>query len=194
MHAETRQYARACLDQGMGYASVAQATGVNVATLQDYFPGHQPPTRTTPTVSPASPLSRALTAIQEANPADLSKIAQMALHSLQQADPTMSERICSSFMATVGVTGKDTPKGRLLAIVDEVARRHGLTRTDLLSDNRTEHFAHARQEAYWELRRHETKPTYPQIGRLMGRDHTTVLYGERKHQARLEREAQRLAA
>jgi chromosomal replication initiator protein len=96
-------------------------------------------------------------------------------------------------------------RGQMLAkvktareIIAEVAESHGLTPAHFESPIRTKRVAHARQEAMWACRQvkgRDGKPrySYPFIGRLLGgRDHTTVLYGERQHAARLA--AERVAA
>jgi chromosomal replication initiator protein len=76
-------------------------------------------------------------------------------------------------------------------IIAEVAEAHGFTPADLASPVRTKQLSAARQEAMWACRQvkgKDGKPrySYPFIGRLFGgRDHTTVLWGERQHAARL---------
>ena len=76
-------------------------------------------------------------------------------------------------------------------IIAEVAESHGLTPAHLESPVRTKRLSVARQEAMWACRQvkgKDGKPrySYPFIGRLFGgRDHTTVLWGERAHAKRL---------
>jgi chromosomal replication initiation ATPase DnaA len=70
-------------------------------------------------------------------------------------------------------------------IVAEVAERHGLTAADLKGPSRLKHISHPRQEAMAAL--YITgRYSLPGIGRFLGgRDHTTVLVGIRKHEARM---------
>ncbi|GLK78019.1 hypothetical protein GCM10008171_32730 [Methylopila jiangsuensis] len=83
-----------------------------------------------------------------------------------------------------------SPDGRLPRdakdIVHAICRRHNLTRAELMSERRFKHITMARQEAYWWLSK-LTGWSLPRIGRLMGGfDHTTILHGVRKHQARID--------
>lgn len=78
------------------------------------------------------------------------------------------------------------PRPTMAAIKATVARRHGVTVAQLEGPSRLKRFVLARQEAMWEM--HATRLwSLPQIAwRLGGRDHTTVLHGVRRHQARLD--------
>ncbi len=71
------------------------------------------------------------------------------------------------------------------AIADEVCREHGVTLLDLRSSRRRPQYVLARREAYWRCRE-ETTCSFTQIGRFFNKDHTTVLHGWRKYQARLD--------
>ena len=81
------------------------------------------------------------------------------------------------------------------SIVAQVAARHGIAASTLLA--RTKVNSHARHEAMYEIRTQIGKPlaSYPWIGRKMGRDHSTVMYGVRRHQKRLDvaRQGERLS-
>lgn len=87
-------------------------------------------------------------------------------------------------------------------IVVAVAERHGLTIDDLLGGRRTQDVSEARHEAMWVIRnvlKDDGNPRWslPTIGRIFNRDHTTVLWGVRAHQALLDaaaRDAARSAA
>lgn len=64
-------------------------------------------------------------------------------------------------------------------IIYKVALKHGLTIADIMGRRRKTPIVLARQEAMYEL--HKTgKYSFPQIGRFMKRDHTTILHGCRK--------------
>lgn len=71
-----------------------------------------------------------------------------------------------------------TPVDRLIA---EIADKHEITVAEMKSKRRTAKIVAARQEAFCLLVR-ETSMSLPMIGRKFGGfDHTTVLYGARKH-------------
>lgn len=79
------------------------------------------------------------------------------------------------------------------AIVDAVAKHHGLTVEQLRGPSRKFFIAHPRQEAMWLMRQVKdwqgrNRYSLPQIGEFMGaRDHTTILHGVRAHQARVDK-------
>lgn len=74
--------------------------------------------------------------------------------------------------------------GSVAAIVDEVAKKHGLTMTDLRCKGQNKPLVLARHEAMFRAAS-ETLASLPQIGRsLGGRDHTTVINGILRHAQR----------
>jgi hypothetical protein len=73
-------------------------------------------------------------------------------------------------------------------IVNEVREKHGLTEEQLVSENRQRHLIACRQEIYWRLSR-ETVWSLSRIGHYMNRDHTTIIWGIRKHEERLRNAA-----
>jgi chromosomal replication initiation ATPase DnaA len=74
----------------------------------------------------------------------------------------------------------------LLDFVDEVCRRRGVTREELCGRGRTQAVVRARQELWWQLRQHpERHYSLCEIGRLFGRDHSTVLHGIDAYRRRL---------
>jgi chromosomal replication initiator protein len=87
--------------------------------------------------------------------------------------------------------GKCTPVERkpipsLREIAEQVCKFRGVSMIDFMSSRKTKSVARARQEAYWRAR-HETTASLPQIGSAYGnRDHTTVLFGIRAHERRLQ--------
>ena len=67
-----------------------------------------------------------------------------------------------------------------------VAKAHGLSYRQLIAKRRNRNLVYARQHAMWEIR-NATTLSLPQIGLILGgMDHTTVLWGIRRHQARIE--------
>lgn len=80
------------------------------------------------------------------------------------------------------------PAGPLLTIKEQVCAKHGITMTDLLSRRRAANLVAARFEGYWRART-ETTASYPEIARAFNRgDHTTVMYGCRKHEKKIAAE------
>jgi hypothetical protein len=75
---------------------------------------------------------------------------------------------------------------RWLDIVHEVCAKHCITKAELMSVRRARNIVAARHEAMWRMSK-ETTMSLPAIGRRMGdRDHTTVLHGIRKYQAKVD--------
>lgn len=75
-----------------------------------------------------------------------------------------------------------SPKMHELA--ELVAERHGVSLAELRGSSHARRFARPRHEAF-SLIRAACGYSYPRIGKYFGRDHTTVLWGIRSHQARL---------
>jgi len=67
-------------------------------------------------------------------------------------------------------------------IVDEVAERHGIGVRELLGDARSTRYSIPRQEAMYLLV--AQGESFAMVGRKFRRDHTTVLYGCRRHAER----------
>jgi chromosomal replication initiation ATPase DnaA len=72
----------------------------------------------------------------------------------------------------------------------EVAARHGVTPDAIRSRDRSYRVCAARQEWMHALTR-GMGFSMSQAGRITGRDRTTVLHGVRKHEQRMEQEAQK---
>jgi len=66
------------------------------------------------------------------------------------------------------------------AVLAAVAEEHGLTVADLVSAGRGRALVRARHHAMYRCVV-ETTASLPQIGRIIGKDHTTVLNGVRMH-------------
>jgi hypothetical protein len=61
-------------------------------------------------------------------------------------------------------------------ILEEICEEFEISMNDLMSPRRDTLATSARKKAYWRLK-NETHWSLPQIGRLMKKDHTTVLHG-----------------
>jgi chromosomal replication initiation ATPase DnaA len=73
----------------------------------------------------------------------------------------------------------------LRELARHVCDAYGVTTADLVSERLTGEIVRARLCLYWLARRH-TLHSYPAIGRVLRRDHSTVLSGQRKHAARMQ--------
>lgn len=69
-------------------------------------------------------------------------------------------------------------------VIDAVAKEYGFTRDDLIDYGRTKNIVRCRQMAMYAARK-LTNMTLPQIGRLLNRDHTTIIHGIEKIEATL---------
>jgi hypothetical protein len=66
-------------------------------------------------------------------------------------------------------------------IITEVCRKRNVTLAALFSNRRVTHLVHARQEVMYRLRE-ELNLSYPEIGRTLGRDHSTVIHGIKQYE------------
>ena len=79
-------------------------------------------------------------------------------------------------------------KAVLDAEIDYVCHKHKIPRRELLSNERRRPVAHARFELCWRLREHKwplggAKYSFPEIGRALGRDHTSVIHAVQRWDA-----------
>lgn len=79
-----------------------------------------------------------------------------------------------------------TPRDRTKALIRLIAEDYGLTLEDILGPDRRQRIAHPRQHVMWSLRRMGF--SYPHIGQILGRDHSTVVAGVRRHEERMARQ------
>ena len=69
---------------------------------------------------------------------------------------------------------------RTEAIVEAVAEAYGFARTDLISPRRGNMRLTGARFALYMLLKQRTAMSLPQIWRIIGRDHTTILHGIRR--------------
>lgn len=70
----------------------------------------------------------------------------------------------------------------LLDLIDQVCARRGVTREQLCGDCPDFAVSAARHELWWLIRHHpERRYSYSEIGRLVRRHSTTVVYGVTRH-------------
>ena len=72
-----------------------------------------------------------------------------------------------------------TPRERRRMKIAQICERRGVTVDELMGRSRYKRVCSARKEAYAMLR--EEKLSYPTIGKMFGRDHTTVIDGIQRH-------------
>lgn len=70
-------------------------------------------------------------------------------------------------------------------VLREVADRYGLTLAQITGVNRQRKYAWPRQHAYWEIKRRCPHADLSMIGRVVGRDRTSILHGIRAHEKRM---------
>lgn len=78
--------------------------------------------------------------------------------------------------------------GSMREIAEQVCAKHGVTVADIRGPHRPHKITRARHETFARIRR-ETSFSLPSIGRWFHKDHTTVLYGARKHDTGYRRPA-----
>lgn len=74
-------------------------------------------------------------------------------------------------------------RGPVHRIIAEVAAAHNLTPADITGQRRARVLSMPRQEAMYRAMM-ETNLTYPAVGLIFKRDHTTILHGVRVHASR----------
>jgi chromosomal replication initiation ATPase DnaA len=68
-----------------------------------------------------------------------------------------------------------TPRQSARELAARIAEDHGLTIENMLGPGRFKHLAEARADLYRALRAPPYSWSYPAIGRLVNRDHTTII-------------------
>ena len=69
-----------------------------------------------------------------------------------------------------------TPRDYTRAIIREVAEAHGVTLAEILSDYRDHRIVAARRAAILAVIRMKPHLSLPDVGRVFGRDHTTIMH------------------
>jgi len=64
-----------------------------------------------------------------------------------------------------------------------ISATHGIDLTDVLGRSTKREISNARQEIMFALRQRGW--SYPRIGQVLGRDHTSIIHGVRAHERRL---------
>ena len=74
-------------------------------------------------------------------------------------------------------------------ILEEIAEKHGVPKRILLSTDKSVAAVRARWELFYRMNT-ECHLSLAEIGRRVGKDHSTVLYGVRKYKQEMERASQ----
>lgn len=77
-----------------------------------------------------------------------------------------------------------TPRQRILRDISAVCRLYGVTTADVMAKDKQVRIVAARDACWWMLRFAHQR-SYPQIGALFGRHHSTVVVGVGRHDIRL---------
>lgn len=80
------------------------------------------------------------------------------------------------------------PKASMRSITEEVSRARGISIAMMHGDNRHRPAVYARQEAWWRIRV-ELGYSYPRIAKAFDKDHSTIVYGVRRHEERMREAA-----
>lgn len=185
---ERLRYAEACLKQGMSYQAASRAAGVNELDLRSHLAGYRPTQREPiPDLAlPETPLSRCASSIESATPEECGQIAALAIATIHERSGLNVARFTvANIMSSIPSLLPDDviPTSRIRAheVAEYVARMHGRTVEDLASQRRTVAYSRPRQIAMHCIRVLCPHMSYPAIGRMLGgRDHTTVIHGERR--------------
>lgn len=89
--------------------------------------------------------------------------------------------------------------GTMRALAGEVCATHKITLAELTGHSTAQRLVQVRHEFMWKARamtREDGRPrfSFPQIGRFLGRDHTSVIHGMRRYAERQAAEASKEAA
>ena len=79
------------------------------------------------------------------------------------------------------IAGRKTIK----SLIKTIGAIYGFSEDDLQSDSRARDLSHVRQEIMWEANKIHGR-SFPDIGRVLNRDHTTILHGVRAHEERIK--------
>lgn len=77
-----------------------------------------------------------------------------------------------------------TPAEETREIMEEIAAKYGVSYAALTGGSRKRGPSHARQEAWAVIRERKPHLSYPTLGRIFWRHHSTIMRGLRDHQKR----------
>jgi hypothetical protein len=77
------------------------------------------------------------------------------------------------------------PRYRFIEMLRNIAAKHGVDPSEVLSSSRKQNLIHVKHEVQYHAR-YDLGMTFFQIGNLFKNDHSTVIYGIKKHKKKLE--------
>lgn len=113
---------------------------------------------------------------------DVSERARQQRAALAEIEAERVNRIVSACRLATETLAN--PKAHIARIKSETAEKHGVTGADIEGPRRSVKIVLARHEAMWRARS-ETSLSLPSLCKLFNRDHTTLLWGVRQHEARM---------
>lgn len=171
--------------EGVGVDNIARMAGVSPEDVRRIAPSG--PTRQTPAFVDtrkrriADPIA---TIAREAD--DLDDIALRRAVGLLAGMVSAREGAAGADAVLESISGANRRAAKpTQAIIQDVASAYGFTADDILSNNLNRTLTPARHAAYFEVRRQRPWLSLPQIGRVFRRDHSTILYGIRRHATRI---------
>ncbi len=103
----------------------------------------------------------------------------------------MTQEQIDALLTVLKAEQKPRWKGIARTIIKGVAQKHDLKVQEIIGPRRDKRYVEARQEAMYLVREH-TALSWTQIAAIFGdRDHTTCMYGARRHKARMQDEVYR---
>lgn len=69
-----------------------------------------------------------------------------------------------------------SPRAEIQAVIDRIAREHNVTAGDIVSPKRTRAIVKARDQAILEVSTRWPWLSLPKLGKIFGRDHTTIMH------------------
>jgi len=97
-------------------------------------------------------------------------------------DASLEVRVETAINLSIEMFVRHPKTNKVLLVTSAVSQAFDVRTFDLISGNRTQHLTTPRQLVS-AITRKLTCYSYPEIGRRMRRDHTTILYGARKYAA-----------
>jgi chromosomal replication initiation ATPase DnaA len=122
-------------------------------------------------------IARQRAAIKSAKEAERKAKALAQVEAQQRAQEAAARRVAQLIQTTHDEI-RMRPSGR--AIAEAVAASYGYTFHELLSHRREKRAVTARHEAIAAVARARPDMSYPAIGRLFGRDHTSIIHALKK--------------
>lgn len=152
-----------------GIQAAANASGIAMSDLRQHI---VLPERERPTYVPAR------------YPKDPLAVFNQALTLMSDEDMLVALRLMMEAIDERGEKGVHIKNARIREVIEEVAQRHDIPVGLIYAQDRRKAISTVRHEAYYLVHR-DFGLSYPEVGRIFDRDHTTILHGVRKHEKRM---------